>query len=154
MNIKVIIPIFFSILVGFLFGKVIFNNYEDNTVNAFNEGEKLYFIEIGEYESEADVKKIKNVDDFLTILENDVYKVYVGITKNKVNSQKIKEFYSDTYNNISVREKYVDNETFIIQLKEYDKVVSIITKLDDLSSVQKIIFSNYEEMVLKSDSND
>ena len=154
MNIKVIIPIFFSILVGFLFGKVIFNNYEDNTVNAFNEGEKLYFIEIGEYESEADVKKIKNVDDFLTILENDVYKVYVGITKSKENSQKIKEFYSDTYNNISVREKYVDNETFIIQLKEYDKVVSIITKLDDLSSVQKIIFSNYEEMVLKSDSND
>ena len=154
MNIKVIIPIFFSILVGFLFGKVIFNNYEDNTVNAFNEGEKLYFIEIGEYESEADVKKIKNVDDFLTILEGDTYKVYVGITKSKENSQKIKEFYSDTYNNISVREKYVDNETFIIQLKEYDKVVSIITKLDDLSSVQKIIFSNYEEMVLKSDSND
>jgi len=154
MNIKVIVPIFFSILVGFLFGKVIFNNYEDNTVNAFNEGEKLYFIEIGEYESEADVKKIKNVDDFLTILEGDTYKVYVGITKSKENSQKIKEFYSDTYNNISVREKYVDNETFIIQLKEYDKVVSIITKLDDLSSVQKIIFSNYEEMVLKSDSND
>jgi len=154
MNIKVIVPIFFSILVGFLFGKVIFNNYEDNTVNAFNEGEKLYFIEIGEYESETDVKKIKNVDDFLTILENDTYKVYVGITKSKENSQKIKEFYSDTYNNISVREKYVDNETFIIQLKEYDKVVSIITKLDDLSSVQKIIFSNYEEMVLKSDSND
>jgi len=154
MNIKVIIPIFFSILVGFLFGKVIFNNYEDNTVNAFNEGEKLYFIEIGEYESEADVKKIKNVDDFLTILEGDTYKVYVGITKSKENSQKIKEFYSDTYNNISVREKYVDNETFIIQLKEYDKVLSIINKLDDLSSVQKIIFSNYEEMVLKSDSND
>ena len=154
MNIKVIVPIFFSILVGFLFGKVIFNNYEDNTVNAFNEGEKLYFIEIGEYESETDVKKIKNVDDFLTILENDTYKVYVGITKSKENSQKIKEFYSDTYNNISVREKYVDNETFVIQLKEYDKVVSIITKLDDLSSVQKIIFSNYEEMVLKSDSND
>jgi len=154
MNIKVIVPIFFSILVGFLFGKVIFNNYEDNTVNAFNEGEKLYFIEIGEYESETDVKKIKNVDDFLTILENDTYKVYVGITKSKENSQKIKEFYSDTYNNISVREKYVDNETFIIQLKEYDKVVSIINKLDDLSSVQKIIFSNYEEMVLKSDSND
>lgn len=154
MNIKVIVPIFFSILVGFLFGKVIFNNYEDNTVNAFNEGEKLYFIEIGEYESETDVKKIKNVDDFLTILENDTYKVYVGITKSKENSQKIKEFYSDTYNNISVREKYVDNETFIIQLKEYDKVLSIINKLDDLSSVQKIIFSNYEEMVLKSDSND
>lgn len=154
MNIKVIVPIFFSILVGFLFGKVIFNNYEDNTVNAFNEGEKLYFIEIGEYKSESDVKKIKNVDDFLTILEGDTYKVYVGITKSKENSQKIKEFYSDTYNNINVREKYVDNETFIIQLKEYDKVVSIITKLDDLSSVQKIIFSNYEEMVLKSDSND
>ena len=154
MNIKVIVPIFFFILVGFLFGKVIFNNYEDNTVNAFNEGEKLYFIEIGEYESETDVKKIKNVDDFLTILENDAYKVYVGITKSKENSQKIKEFYSDTYNNISVREKYVDNETFVIKLKEYDKVVSIITKLDDLSSVQKIIFSNYEEMVLKSDSND
>ena len=149
MNIKVIVPIFFSILVGFLFGKVIFNNYEDNTVNAFNEGEKLYFIEIGEYESESDVKKIKNVDDFLTVLEGDTYKVYVGITKSKENSQKIKDFYSDTYNNISVREKYVDNETFIIQLKEYDKVVSIITKLDDLSSVQKIIFSN----CLKSTNN-
>lgn len=154
MNIKVIIPIFFSILVGFLFGKVIFNNYEDNTVNAFNEGEKLYFIEIGGYESFEDVKKIKNVSKFLIVSEGDTYKVYAGITKDKENAEKIKVMYSDTYNNISVREKYINNETFIIQLKEYDKVVSIITKLDDLSSVQKIIFSNYEEMVLKSDSND
>ncbi len=154
MNIKVIIPIFFSILVGFLFGRVIINNYEDTTVNAFNEGEKTYFIEIGEYSSYDDVKKIKDVSNYLIVYENDNYKVYAGITKNKENANKIKDFYVDSFNNINVREKYINNENFIVQLKEYDKVISIITKKDDLVSVQKIIFSNYKEMVLLDDTND
>lgn len=154
MNIKVLVPIFFSILVGFLFGKVIFNNYDSKAFNAFNQGERIFLIEVGKYKSQKDVKSIKNVTDYLTTFENNMYKVYVGITKNKENADKIKEFYKDSFNNISIREKYVSNEVFLTELKEYDKVISIVTKEKDLNAVQKIIFSNYKEMVLKDDTND
>ena len=45
MKFKFLIPICFSILIGFLFGKVIFSNYDNsNTLKTFNEGEKVYLL--------------------------------------------------------------------------------------------------------------
>lgn len=147
MNIKVIIPIFFAILVGFLFGKVIFNNYDNNTVNAFNEGEKVYFIKACNFEKESDIK-IDNINDYLVLLEDNVYNVYLGITKNKDNVVLIKNYFLDTFKNITVEEKYISNDIFISSLKEYDKVISIVNKKDDLLSILKIVNTAYEELVL------
>ena len=83
MKAKFIIPIFFSVLIGFIFGKMIFNQYE-NTTSTFGDGELVYFVQTGVYSSVDKIKEdIKNIDDYLYILENNAYHVYVGMTKNE-----------------------------------------------------------------------
>jgi hypothetical protein len=48
MKYRFLIPIFFAVIVGFIFGKMIFRQYDD-TLLVFGEGEKLYFIQSGIY---------------------------------------------------------------------------------------------------------
>ena len=129
MKFKFLIPISFSILIGFLFGKVIFSNYDNaNTLKAFNEGEKVYFIEIASSPSKDSLTSINSYESYLCLLENDTYYLYGGITRN-------------------------NDKTFINLLNEYDKVAKISSNANDLFTIEKIIISNYKEIILQNDFN-
>ena len=136
MKFKFLIPICFSILIGFLFGKVIFSNYDNsNTLKTFNEGEKVYFIEIASSPSKDSLTSINSYESYLCLLENDTYYLYGGITRNKDTAE------------------YINDKTFINLLNEYDKVAKISSNTDDLFTIEKIIISNYKEIILQNDSN-
>lgn len=154
MKFKFLIPISFSILIGFLFGKVIFSNYDNaNTLKAFNEGEKVYFIEIASSPSKDSLTSINSYESYLCLLENDTYYLYGGITRNKDTAEYIKTSYENKKFNSKVVIKYVNDKTFINLLNEYDKVAKISSNTDDLFTIEKIIISNYKEIILQNDSN-
>lgn len=154
MKFKFLIPICFSILIGFLFGKVIFSNYDNaNTLKAFNEGEKVYFIEIASASSKDNLTSINSYESYLCLLENDTYYLYGGITRNKDTAEYIKTSYENKKFNSKVVIKYVNDKTFINLLNEYDKVAKISSNTDDLFTIEKIVISNYKETVLQNDSN-
>lgn len=144
MKIKALVPIFFSILVGFLFGRVIFDNYSKKSVLAFNEGEKVYLVKLASYDSLEEIENSKS----LLILSNDSsYNLYAGITKQKDNANKIISYYKDSYKDITIDTLYVNDLKFLTELKEYDKLVSIVNKKDDLISIESIILANYKEVL-------
>lgn len=147
MKFKVLIPIFCSILLGFLFGKIIFNEYNKNTINVFEEKERIYFVKINSYDIEDNIEIAEN--NYLVILENEIYNIYGGITKNKNIAEKVKECYNKTYKNVTIEERSVDNDSFLNILNEYDKIATIALSTDDLINIEKIIISNYKEMVLQ-----
>lgn len=149
MNNKFFIPIIASIAIGFIFGKVFFNQYDGTAISAFNEGEKTYFITIGVVSS---LDKIKDKDSILYLEKEDGYHIYVGITKDSKSASKIKEIYSNDGNNTSIEEVYLSNDKFLSILTEYDKILSIATSSEDTKSIEKIVLSNYKEMVLENES--
>ncbi len=144
MKIKALVPIFFSILVGFLFGRVIFDNYHKKSVLAFNEGEKVYLVKLASYDS---LDKIENSKSLLVLSNDSSYNLYAGITKQKDNANKIISYYKDSYKDITIDTLYVNDLKFLTELKEYDKLVSIVTKKDDLISIESIILANYKEVL-------
>lgn len=144
MKIKALVPIFFSILVGFLFGRVIFDNYHKKSVLAFNEGEKVYFVKLASYDS---LDKIENSKSLLVLSNDSSYNLYAGITKQKDNANKIISYYKDSYKDITIDTLYVNDLKFLTELKEYDKLVSIVNKKDDLISIESIILANYKEVL-------
>ena len=155
MNFKFLIPISFSILIGFLFGQVIFSNYEKSniSVNTFNEGEKVYFIQIASSSSKDDLTNITSYENYLCLLENNTYYLYGGITKSKEISNIISDAYKNKKFNTKIVTKYINNNTFINILTEYDKVVKISSNSDDLFTIERIVLSNYKEVVLQNESN-
>lgn len=144
MKIKALVPIFFSILVGFLFGRVIFDNYSKKSVLAFNEGEKVYLVKLASYDS---LEEIENSKSLLVLSNDSSYNLYAGITKQKDNANKIINYYKDSYKDITIDTLYINDLKFLTELKEYDKLVSIVNKKDDLISIESIILANYKEVL-------
>lgn len=144
MKIKALVPIFFSIFVGFLFGRVIFDNYSKKSVLAFNEGEKVYLVKLASYDS---LEEIENSKSLLVLSNDSSYNLYAGITKQKDNANKIISYYKDSYKDITIDTLYVNDLKFLTELKEYDKLVSIVNKKDDLISIESIILANYKEVL-------
>lgn len=142
-----------AIVCGFFFGRLFFNDYKNNSLTTFSEGDKLYFIQIGVYN---DLDSIKNnysdYKNYLVLEEDDGFHVYVGISSSKEISNKIKGHYESLGNNIYIKEKYVNNYDFISILNEYDKITNITNNEKDLVEIEKIIISNYKEMVVEDES--
>lgn len=152
MKYKFLIPITLSIVVGLFFGKVFFDNYNSSSLTVFDEKDKVYMLQIGVYSSkEKMANSFKNYEKLLYISADDGYHLYVGITKTKKNASRIKEYYEKKGYSIYVKENIVDNKQFLSILGEYDKIIDI-TSEDDIPEVEKIVISNYKEMVLESEA--
>lgn len=149
MKFKFIVPIFLSILLGFFLGKVFFDQYDAKKMSVWQEGETLYFLQFGVYEKlDALKKNYKDYQDFLTIKEEDGYHLYGAISRSKDTIEEIEAYYQKKDYKTYVKEKQVVNESFLTILTEYEKIVKI-AKVEDKIPIERIIMSNYEEMVLE-----
>jgi hypothetical protein len=109
-------------------------------------------LQYGVYKDELNMSKaLKDYKKYLYIKEDDGYHLYIGITKSNENIQKIKEFYDKKGNNIYVKESIENNKAFISILKEYDKIIGIAEN-NDIEEIEKIVISNYKEMVLEDET--
>lgn len=138
--------IIISILLGIFFSLILYLNYRKNTIIIKNY-DTLYFLQISAYKDLNNVDKIvNNLQSYIVIEENDnLYHVYVGITLDQKNSEKIKEFYKKNDYNIYVREKVISCKNFISDLKNYD---ALLSKSDNKSTVDKIekeVLKKYKE---------
>ncbi len=152
MKYKFLGPILLSVLIGLFFGKIFFDNYDSSSMTVFDEKDKVYMLQYGVYKDELNMSKaLKDYKKYLYIKEDDGYHLYIGITKSNENIQKIKEFYDKKGNNIYVKESIENNKAFISILKEYDKIIGIAEN-NDIEEIEKIVISNYKEMVLEDET--
>lgn len=152
MKYKFLIPIALSIVVGLFFGKIFFDNYDSSSLTVFDEKDKVYMLQIGVYSSLEKMKSsFENYEDYLYISNDDGYHLYVGITKDKEIASKIKELYEKDGYSIYVKENIIDNSSFLSVLTEYDKIINI-TSLSDIKEIEKIVISNYKEMILENET--
>lgn len=151
MKYKFLIPITLSVVVGLFFGKIFFNSYDSTSLTVFDEKEKVYMLQLGVYSTKEKMKKnFPSYQKYLYISQEDGYHLYIGITKTKEIASKIKEFYEDKHYSIYVRENIIDNKAFLSVLGEYDKIINI-TKDSEIPEIEKIVISNYKEMVLENE---
>ena len=151
MKYKFLIPIVFSIIIGLFFGKIFFDNYDATSLTVFDEKDKVYMLQIGVYSEKAAMEKsFKDYKKFLYIQNDDGYHLYVGVTKSSQVANKIKEHYEKKGNSIYVKENIIDNKSFLSILREYDKIIDITTD-NDIEEIEKIVISNYKEMVLENE---
>lgn len=146
---KYIFPIILSIVIGLLLTKFILDQYNSGlklvpvTVDI---SEKIYFIQQGVYSTIESMEKNTTDFDYYTYsVIDDKYYVYVGITKNEKNIQKIQGYYKNMGYITIVKEFNVDNKDFIEYLDKYDE---LLLKTDDPKSIGTIcnqILEKYNE---------
>lgn len=149
---KFFIPIAFSILIGLFFGKVFFDVYDSSSLTVFDEKDKIYLLQIGVYSSKSNMKSsFANYSKYLYLKENDGYHLYIGITKNSEIAKRIKEYYTKKGYSIYIKEIIENNKAFLSILSEYDRII-LLASDNDMREIEKIIISNYKEMVLNNEA--
>ena len=92
---------------------------------------------------------MENVGDLsnkLVVLKDNQYYVYVGITLDKNNVDKIKKIYEDMGYQIYVQEIELDSEEFISNVSQFDLLVAEADSTDDILSVEEVVLANYEQI--------
>lgn len=157
MKLKFLFPLISAIVIGFLLGKFMFNQYDSKSKikTVFNDrGEKVYFLQQGVYSSKESMEKnTASFDSYIYDLIDDKYYVYVGITKNEKNVEKLQGFFKDMGYIIYVKEFNIDNVSFLESLENFDTMLSNTDSNKTIKSITSQILSKYEELVQNAESS-
>lgn len=150
---KTILWVFIALVSGALLGKLTFDKYDNlNIKQVANLDEKIYMLKYGEYNSEDDMSnKLKDIDRYIYIEEDGNYSVYLAITKTLDNANKILNLYTLKNIKLEIEKVYIDNEEFISNLNEYEKLLSATDDEKSLLIIERQILSCYTTMVVEDE---
>lgn len=142
---KIVFTLLFSILLGSIAGKFLYSKFSTEVL-AFNEGYKLIFLRQGVYTDKKVMdENTKRLDPKLVIQEDDKYYVYVGITSNEKIAERLKKIYSDMDIDVYEKDVYVDDDTFVNNVTQFDSII-LSSNEEEILTVEEVILSNYEEV--------
>jgi len=95
-------------------------------------------------------KSVSNISNYMLIEKNNKYYVYLGVSTKKDNAKKLQEVFNDNNIEVSIKKTIIDNVEFISNLEQFDILLESATNDDDLLSINEVIISSYEEMVLNN----
>lgn len=146
---KIFILVAVAIALGGISGKILFSKYEDLDQFVFSDDKKVYFLEEGVYSTKQSLdNNTKEISPKLVIKDDDKYYVYVGITKSIDNAKKIKKMYTNKGYSIYEKEKNITNTEFLNNIEQFDVLVESTKKERDITTIQEVVLSNYEEMII------
>lgn len=116
---KALIPLFISVLCGFICGRIVYSIYKENDDLSLNNN-LIYLVQSGAYSSYDNMRANNISYDYIYYQEDNLYKTIIGVTKNVNNIEKIKEIYTDEV----IISKYYSNDFELNnKLEEYDKLL-------------------------------
>ena len=124
-NIKIV---FLALLISFFIGFFLIKNYKNINKDI------TYGFVYGEYSKENFDKETLKLSNYIYKIEDNKYIIYLGITRNEKNIEKIKGFLEKKGYSISVRDIKV-NEEFKELIESCDK---LLEKTNDENLVEKI----------------
>lgn len=149
MNKKIILSVVFTMLLGIATAKVVYSKTISSDDKKSNN--TVYFLQLGVYTNKNSMQlDTKSIENKIVIQENDKYYVYVGISKSKKNLEKISKLYKNDGYSLYIKEMSVLNNEFLVNLEQFDKLIESAKTNEEINTINMVILSSYEEMVIKS----
>ncbi len=144
-----------ALIIGFFLANYFIKQYKDyEGIKVSSIGEELYFIQYGVFSNaESMEENTISLPSYVYNIEDDLYYVYVGITKSKTNADKIKEYYKNLGYETVIKNYTITNEAFLSSLDNYDNVLSNTNDKTAISSIINQILIKYEEVVINGSKN-
>ncbi len=136
MNIKKVIILFILSMCFFIY---IYKSYKYKEPKY----EEVYILQVGAYKNYDNVVKMtKKLDNYLIYEENNLYKIFLGVTLNDNNFKKLESYYNNEYN-VFKKVVKISNSEYISNLKKYD---TLITKTNDKELLNSIVKKELREL--------
>ncbi len=150
---KTIVWIIFALVSGALLGKLTFDRYEKlDTQNVISYDNYVYLLKYGTYKTLDEMSNaITELDRYIYIEKNDKVDAYVAIAKTKENASKIKKIYDNKKIKVEISKEQIDNDEFIQNLNEYEKLLDATEDEKSLIIIENQILSCYESVVVEGE---
>lgn len=150
---KTFIWVLVALLSGSFLGKLTFDKYKKvDIVNVINNNTNVYALRYGKYanldEMQDDVNK---VDRYIYIENKDDISAYVAMAVTKDSINKINKVYKDKNINLTVSKINIENEEFIGNLNEYEKLLKATDDSKSLLIIENQILSCYTNLVVDNE---
>ena len=133
------------IIITCLFSCRIFGLYKRKSVVK----NKYYLLQVGAYKDYDSIsKKTKEYENYLVLKEEDLYKLYIGVTKDKEVYRKLVNLYAST-SSIYKKEITLSNQKFDDTLTKYDSLIKNSEDIKEINLVIKSELKFLEEMLAK-----
>ena len=133
------------IIITCLFSCSIFGLYKRKSVVK----NKYYLLQVGAYKDYDSIsKKTKEYENYLVLKEEDLYKLYIGVTKDKEVYRKLVNLYAST-SSIYKKEITLSNQKFDDTLTKYDSLIKNSEDIKEINLVIKSELKFLEEMLAK-----
>lgn len=144
-----------ALIIGFFLANFFINQYNDyEGIKVFGTGEEIYFIQYGVFSSiESMEDNTISLQNYVYNIKDDLYYVYVGITKKEENANKIINYYKSLGYDAIIKKFEITSEEFLSLLDNYDDVLSNTQDETAISSVINQVLIKYEEVVISGSKN-
>ena len=139
-----------AIVVGFFLSCFFINQYDSYSgIKVSGMGDELYFIQYGVFSSiDSMEKETIALENYIYNKEEDLYYVYVGITKNGDNANKIMDYYKNIGYETIIKKHEISNMNFLEELTNYDSILNNTTDTTVIASLINQVLIKYEEVVI------
>ena len=150
---KTIIGIIIAILAGVLLAKLTFDKYEKvDTKNVISYDDEVYMLRVGTHDSVDEMQRSAlDFERYIYIEKEGKVTVYIGIAKTRENIEKIKKIYDDKNVKTTVETVTINNDEFIQNLNEYEKLLDVTEDANSLLIIENQILSCYEDIMVKDE---
>ena len=150
---KTIIWIMFAILSGAVLGKTTFDKYSSLKVDeVISYNANTYMLKYKTYSSKKKMEEdVKKIDRYIYIKDGNDITVYLAIASSKDNIKKIKKIYDEENIKTSIKRVDIENEEFIQNLNEYEKLLTAAYSKSSLITIENQILSCYEKLVVNDE---
>ena len=145
---KIIVPTILSLLIGSYLGYIIFKQYKNTSQSVFSETTIIYFLQQGVYSSKESMdNNTKLLNEYIYTLDNNQYRVFVSITTDKNNAEKLKAIYNNKGIDIYIKERNIEDMAFVEKLKQYDEIIKTSNDENAILELESQILNEYELVV-------
>ena len=139
-----------ALIIGFFLSNFFLKQYDDyEGIKVANKGDSLYFIQYGVFSTlESLEENTISLQNYVYSKQDNLYYVYVGITKLKENAEKIVNYYKKIGNETIIKEYGITNKNFLGLLENYDTVLKNTNDETAISSIINQVLVKYEEVVI------
>ena len=144
---KYLLTIIVSLLVGFLLSFYMLKEYESvNIIPVFNVKETAYLVQQGVYSSmESMQENTSHLSDYIYSVIDNMYYVYIGISLESDNVNKIQEYYKNKDINTIIKTTTISDNDLINSLRQYDMVLRETNEEETIKEIIKQTLSKYKE---------
>lgn len=147
---KYLLTFLFALIVGFFLSNFFLTQYKDfEGIKVSHTGEKLYFIQYGVFSSLENLEENTiSLQNYVYNKQDNLYYVYVGITKLEENAKKLVNYYKKLGIDATIKEFGITNKEFLELLLNYDEILKNTDDETAIASLINQVLIKYEEVVI------